>query len=67
MTTFAPNESTLDERTREAWSTYRDDLADLQGRAYDNAESQSWERLQDELREIEADRAALHTGGDLEA
>ena len=63
MTTFAPNESTLDERTAEAWSAYRDDLTDLSGRAYDNAEAESWDRLQEALRDIESDRAALHTGG----
>jgi hypothetical protein len=64
MTTFAPNQDTLDERTREAWSTYRDELVELQGRAYDSAESDSWDRLQAALRDIEADRAALPTDGD---
>lgn len=59
MTTFAPNDSTLDERVREAWSAYRDDLAELEGRAYDAAEQESWERLQRTLEDIESDRA-LH-------
>jgi hypothetical protein len=67
MTTFTPHDSTLDERTRKAWTAYRDDLAELQGRPYDEAESASWDRLQELLRDIEADRAALHTGGDDEA
>lgn len=64
MTTFTPQDSKLDERTREAWSAYREDLAELQGRAYDAAEAESWDRLQEQLQDIEADRAALHTGGE---
>ena len=64
MTTFAPNQDTLDERTREAWSAYRDGLVELHGTQYDAAETESWDRLQDALRDIEADRAALPTGGD---
>ena len=58
MTTFAPNDSTLDERVRDAWTAYRDDLAELDGRAYDAAEAESWERLQRALADIESDRAA---------
>jgi hypothetical protein len=64
MTTFAPHDRALDERTRQAWSTYRDGLADLTGRNYDDAEADAWDRLQDALGEIEADRAASHTGGE---
>jgi len=64
MTTFTPHDSTLDERTRKAWSAYRDDLVALQGTAYDTAEAESWERLQEALRDIESDRAALHTDGE---
>ena len=57
MTTFAPHQDTLDERTREAWSAYRDELVELHGREYDAAETDSWERLQDALRTIDADRS----------
>jgi len=64
MTTFTPHDSTLDERTRKAWGAYRDALLELDGRAYDAAEGESWDRLQEALRDIEADRAALHTDGD---
>jgi hypothetical protein len=64
MTTYAPHDSARDERTRQAWSTYSDGLTDLTGRAYDEAEAEAWDRLQDTLGEIEADRAASHTGGD---
>jgi hypothetical protein len=66
MTTYAPNDATLDERTRKAWGDYRDQLADLSGKAYDEAETAAWEHLQETLRDIEGDRAALHTGGDTE-
>jgi hypothetical protein len=66
MTTFTPNDSELDERTRKAWTAYRDGLSELDGRAYDEAESTSWDRLQEALRDIDQDRAALHTGGEAE-
>lgn len=66
MTTYAPHDATLDERTRKAWGAYRDELADLTGKAYDEAENAAWERLQETLHEIEEDRAASHTGGDSE-
>jgi hypothetical protein len=64
MTTFAPHDPQLDERTRQAWSTYQDGLADLSGRVYDDAEAEAWDQLQDVLERIEADRATSHTGGD---
>jgi predicted phage gp36 major capsid-like protein len=64
MTTFAPHDSALEERTRQAWSAYRDDLADRSGRDYDDAEAEAWDRLQDVLTTIEADRAASHSGGE---
>jgi hypothetical protein len=63
MATLSPHESTLDERTRKAWSDYREEILELQGRAYDTAEPESWDRLQGLLHDIETDRAALHTGG----
>jgi hypothetical protein len=64
MTTFAPHDPALDERTRQAWSAYRDGLTDLTGRNYDNAEAEAWELLQTELEAIEADRVASQSGGD---
>lgn len=63
MTTYAPQDATLDERTRKAWAAYQDELAELKGKAYDEAESAAWDRLQETLRDIAEDRAALHTGG----
>jgi len=56
MTTTAPRQDATgtDERTRVAWTVYRDSLRDLQGRDYDDAEGQAWEALQRELRSIAA-------------
>jgi hypothetical protein len=64
MTTFAPNDPALEERTRQAWSTYRDGLSELSGREYDDAEAEAWTQLQDELEHIEADRAAGQSDGE---
>ncbi|MEA2268265.1 MAG: hypothetical protein QOC64_875, partial [Solirubrobacteraceae bacterium] len=47
MTATAPRqESERSGAEQEAWSRYRDDLRELQGREYEDAEDQSWERLQ---------------------
>jgi hypothetical protein len=63
MTTYAPHHDTArDARIREAWTEYRDRLAELEGAEYDATEQASWEHLQDELREI-ADAHAAATGG----
>jgi hypothetical protein len=63
MTTYAPHHDTArDARIREAWTEYRDRLAELEGAEYDATEQESWEHLQDELREI-ADAHAAATGG----
>ena len=35
-----------------AWARYQDDLRDLEGREYEDAEGPSWDRLQRRLREI---------------
>lgn len=48
----------LDERARRAWGTYRENLVDLDGIAYDQAERAEWEYLQTELREIATERTA---------
>ncbi len=64
MTTYAPHDAGQDERTRQAWEAYREELTDLSGRAYDEAESAAWERLQEALRDIAEDHAELPTGGD---
>jgi hypothetical protein len=65
MTTFAAQPDTarrlaeLEALTRSAWTAYRDDVRDLEGRAYEDTEAAAWEQLQATLRELEAQRAAL--------
>lgn len=65
MTTFAAPQDTerrhaeLAARTRDAWTTYRDALAGLEGEAYGDAEMLAWDALQATLRELEALRADL--------
>ena len=64
MTTFATPDTArllaeLDARTRVAWTTYRDELRSLEGRAYDDAEAAAWDQLQATLRELEIERAEL--------
>jgi hypothetical protein len=53
MTATAPRQDS-DRPTAEqaAWARYRDDLRELDGRAYEDAEDASWDRLQHRLREI---------------
>jgi hypothetical protein len=57
MTTFAAHDAALDERVRQAWAAYRDSLSALQGRQYDHAEAESWDLLQEALRDIEDQRS----------
>ena len=65
MTTAAPRRdvpATLEEvveRTHEAWTAYREDLRDLSGQEYDDAEHRAWQQLQRELRDLEERRAEL--------
>jgi hypothetical protein len=59
MTTYAPNlEAELREREREAWSRYSSTLRELQGRDYEDAETEAWAELQRDLRAIDAARVA---------
>jgi hypothetical protein len=65
MTTAPPSNearatlAVLDERTQGAWAVYSESLRDLTGRDYDEAEGESWARLQRELEAIEALRNEL--------
>lgn len=66
MTTFATPDTDrllaeLDERTRAAWTSYRDALTTLEGAEYDAAEAAEWDGLQATLREVEAARADLQS------
>jgi hypothetical protein len=56
MTATAPRQdSARMDAEQEAWDRYRDDLRELQGREYEDAEDRSWELLQNRLREIARD------------
>jgi hypothetical protein len=57
MTTYAPHvEAALQEREREAWGRYSTTLRDLEGRDYEDAETEAWAELQRDLRAIDAER-----------
>ncbi len=69
MTTFATPDTArllaeLDARIRVAWTVYRDELASLEGRVYDDAEAAAWDQLQATLRELEIERAELELPAD---
>lgn len=49
----------LDVAVTDAWMDYRLALRDLEGRAYDQAETEAWEHLQTELEQLEAERRSL--------
>lgn len=64
MTTYISDQQArkiadLDERTREAWTAYNDSLRDLRGRDYEEAEDQSWNRLQTRLKQLDDERALV--------
>jgi hypothetical protein len=43
---------------QEAWARYQEDLRELEGREYEDAEGASWDRLQRRLSEIARDAGA---------
>lgn len=49
----------LDAAVTDAWIDYREALRDLDGKAYEAAETDAWEHLQTELGQLEAERRAL--------
>jgi hypothetical protein len=49
----------LEDRERQAWSDYTDRIRELTGEEYEQAEHESWERLQRELRSLERRRSSL--------
>lgn len=64
MTTYISDQQArkladIDERTREAWTAYNDSLRDLRGRDYEEAEDQSWNRLQQRLKQLDDERALV--------
>lgn len=60
MTTYAPNRlEELAARELEAWTAYRENLRDLAGSEYDEAEAAGWDELQRALAEVETGRAEV--------
>ena len=47
-----PTSTELERRVRHAWASYSASLRDLEGKQYEEAEAQAWERLQRRLAEI---------------
>jgi hypothetical protein len=67
MTSLTPDKreerlADIDVREREAWETYQQSLRDLQGRDYEEAEDQSWDRLQKRLRALDEERQLVAAG-----
>jgi hypothetical protein len=61
MTTYISDQrarklADIDERTKQAWTRYSDSLRDLGGREYEEAEDESWSRLQRKLKELDDER-----------
>jgi hypothetical protein len=46
----------IESRTRQAWADYSGELRELQGRDYEDAEDQSWDRLQTTLKQLDDER-----------
>ncbi|MEY2442346.1 MAG: hypothetical protein QOJ46_1772 [bacterium] len=61
MTTYAAvlDAQEIEALTCAAWTTYSDELRDLAGQAYADAEIAAWDRLQANLRELASRRPAL--------
>jgi hypothetical protein len=61
MTTYISDQQAqrlaeIDVRTREAWADYTEELRELKGRDYEEAEDQSWDRLQLTLKLLDDER-----------
>jgi len=46
------SEHDTDRRVKQAWAAYREDVRELEGREYEDAEDRAWKRLQRRLAEI---------------
>jgi hypothetical protein len=61
MTTYISDQTTrrlaeIEQRQRQAWETYSDSIRGLEGNEYEEAEGESWDRLQTKLRELDDER-----------
>jgi hypothetical protein len=62
MTTFISDQQALadiEARTAQAWAAYTESLRELSGRDYEDAEDQSWDRLQKTLQQLEEERRLI--------
>jgi hypothetical protein len=62
VTAIAPDSDKLrrlDDDMRRAWTDYSERLRELSGYEYEQAERESWTRLQSELRRVERKRRSL--------
>lgn len=53
----------LEADVRRAWREYHDQIQGLTGQEYEQAELESWDALQDELRELDRQRQLVGTLG----
>ena len=61
MTTYLSDQQTrrladIESRTREAWADYSQELRELEGRDYEEAEDKAWNRLQKRLKQLDDER-----------
>ena len=67
MTTFTSNQQArrladIELRKRKAWNEYSGTLRNLEGRDYEEAEDQSWARLQETLKQLDGERQLVEAG-----
>ena len=67
MTTYISDQQAqrlaeIDLHTRQAWAEYTEELRELEGRAYEEAEDASWDRLQKRLKQLDGDRQLVEGG-----
>ena len=61
MTTYISDQQArrladIESRTRQAWEAYTEGLRELRGRDYEEAEDESWARLQKRLKQLDDER-----------
>ena len=61
MTTYISDQQAqqladIESRTRRAWAEYTEELRELKGRDYEEAEDESWARLQKRLKQLDGER-----------
>jgi hypothetical protein len=62
VTAIAPDSDKLrqlDDEMRRAWTAYSERLRELNGEEYEQAERESWTKLQSELRRVEHKRRSV--------